>query len=152
MSVCFGDCVAGKALSKKHLASGLCECSSEAYRLVGRDPPSVVRTHSTRGVSVSTALFSEVCVEDICPAVAWMTSCLFIQFYLSDMPGSFSGSVLTRATADWCTVFPVAGTLCTVSKVRAYTCCPGFDSAAHHKYFFSIWDSIEHRNRFSLHC
>lgn len=45
-------------------------------------------------VAVSKALFSRVCIEDICTAASWSTPCLFIRFYLLDMMGSFSGSVL----------------------------------------------------------
>lgn len=41
----------------------------------------VVCTHS-RGVAVSTALFSGVCVE--VKAVSWTTACPFIRFYLLD--------------------------------------------------------------------
>lgn len=65
------------------------------------NPPAVVCTHSTRGVAVSTALFSGVCVEDICMAATWSTPYLFIWFYLLDMSDSFLGSVLAEATQDW---------------------------------------------------
>ena len=36
--MCYGEGVAGKALSKKRLASWLCECISQAYRQAGKDP------------------------------------------------------------------------------------------------------------------
>jgi len=98
--VCYGDGTAGKALSKKRLARWLCECIFSAYSQAGREPPIVVRAHSTRGVAASTALFSGACVEDICTAASWSTPCPFIRFYLLDMSGSFSRTVLTMGTQD----------------------------------------------------
>ena len=92
--------MAGKALSKKRLASWLCECISQAYRQAGKDPPTAVQAQSTHGVSASTALFGGVSVEDICTAASWSTPCPFIRFYLLDVTGSFSRSVLTVATQD----------------------------------------------------
>lgn len=35
-------------------------------------------------------------------------------------------------------VFFMAGTLCAVKSVRASTCCPGYDSGAHQKYFYRL--------------
>ena len=94
--MCYRDGVAGKALSKKRLARWLCECISQAYRQAGRDPPTVVCAHSP----VSIALFSGASVEDVCTAASWSMPCLFIQFYLLDINGSFSGSVLAGAIQD----------------------------------------------------
>lgn len=62
----------GKALYKQRLARWR-ECNTQAYRLAGRDPLSVVHAHSTRCVAVVTALFSAVNLEDICTAVSWYT-------------------------------------------------------------------------------
>lgn len=70
LSVCFEYGMAGKALYKRCLASWLCERICQAYRWAGSDPPSVV---STRSVVVSMALFSGLCVEDICTAVPTMS-------------------------------------------------------------------------------
>ena len=95
--VCFGGGVTGKALSKKRLAGWLCECIAHAYGQAGR----VCRAHSTRAMAVSTALFNGVSVEDICMAASWSTPGPFIKFYLLDMSGSFSSSVLAGATQDW---------------------------------------------------
>lgn len=39
-------------------------------------------------------------VKDICVVVSWFMPCLFIQFYLLDMSGSSSGSVLAGMTQD----------------------------------------------------
>ncbi|KAL3060780.1 hypothetical protein OYC64_015179 [Pagothenia borchgrevinki] len=58
-------------------------------------------TYSTRGMAVSTALFNGVSVEDICRVASWSTPGPFIRFYLLDMSGSFSSSVLAGATHDW---------------------------------------------------
>ncbi|KAL3060782.1 hypothetical protein OYC64_015181 [Pagothenia borchgrevinki] len=99
--VCFGGGVTGKALSKKRLAGWLCETIAHAYKQAGRACPMGVRAHSTRAVAASTALFSGVSVEDICTAASWSTPGPFIKFYLLDMSGSFSSSVLAVATQDW---------------------------------------------------
>lgn len=56
--------MAGKALYKQRLARW-CECITQAYRLAGRDPLSVVHAQSTHGVAVVTALFSAVNLEDM---------------------------------------------------------------------------------------
>lgn len=40
--VCYGKGVAGKTLSKKREACWPCECISQAYRQVGKDPPTLV--------------------------------------------------------------------------------------------------------------
>lgn len=93
--VCYDDRMAGRALSKKRLAKWLCEGICSAYAQAGREPPTVVRAHSTRSVATSTALFSGTSVEDICTAASWSSPCPFIRFYLLDMSGSFSRSVLT---------------------------------------------------------
>jgi len=99
--VCFGGGVTGKALSKKRLAGWLCECIAHAYRQAGKAFPTGVRAHSTRAMAVSTALFNGVSVEDICTAASWSTPGPFIKFYLLDMSGSFSSSVLAGAMQDW---------------------------------------------------
>ncbi|XP_034079168.1 uncharacterized protein LOC117550754 [Gymnodraco acuticeps] len=93
--VCFGCGVIGKALSKKRLAGWLCECIAHAYGQAGKAFPTGVRVHSTQAMAVSTALFNGVSVEDIC------TPGPFIKFYLLDMSGSFSSSVLAGTTQDW---------------------------------------------------
>ena len=98
--VCYGDGMAGRALSKKRLAGWLRECISAAYSQAGREPPPVVRAHSTRSVATSAALFSGASVEDICMAASWSSPCPFIRFYLLDVSGSFSRSVLTVGSQD----------------------------------------------------
>lgn len=57
---CFTDGVAEKALSKKHLASCLCECIYQAYWQAGCYSISVVREHFTRVVAVSTTFSGHV--------------------------------------------------------------------------------------------
>lgn len=57
----------GKAVSKKCLARWLCKCISYSY---------------THGVAVSTAVFSVVCVEDICTGEAWTMSWSFMRLFL----------------------------------------------------------------------
>ena len=98
--VCYGDGVVGKALSKNRLARWLCECISAAYDRAGRTPPAGIRAHSTRAVAASAALFSGASVEDICTAASWASPWPFIRFYLLDVSGSFSGSVLSVGTQN----------------------------------------------------
>ena len=57
--VCFGDGVAGKALSKKCLTGWLCGCITHAYGRAGRALPTGVRAHSTRAVPVSNSLIQQ---------------------------------------------------------------------------------------------
>lgn len=88
-----------EALSKKHLASWLCERISRAYRWAGLDPPWVVWADSTHGVP--TALFSGGSVEDVCMAASWKMSCLSIRFYLFDM--SDQAEIVSTSSWWWLT-------------------------------------------------
>lgn len=56
-----GDCISGKTLSNKCLASWLCDCISQDYRQVGLDPPSGVHAYSCCFV-VPTTMFIGMCV------------------------------------------------------------------------------------------
>lgn len=56
--ICFCDGLTRKALSRKY-----CECTSQAYRQEGRDPPTVVCVlYVTRSMAVFTALLSGMSV------------------------------------------------------------------------------------------
>lgn len=89
-------------MSKKWLASRLCEGISLSYRQAGCNPPPVVWAHSAHGFAVSMALFSGVCVKDICALASWTTACPFIRFCLLDMSDSFSKSVFV---CNWSYIF-----------------------------------------------
>lgn len=103
--ISYMDDVTGKALSKICLAVWLCECISQVHKQGGRDPPTVIPTHTplTCSVAVSTALFSGMSMgwEDICAEALWSALLLLVWFYLLDMSGSLSQSVLDGLNQEW---------------------------------------------------
>lgn len=68
----WGDCSGATLRSNPSFVPGIVQDALPVLALpVGymrHDPASVVRAHSTRGVAASTALFSGVCVKNVCTA------------------------------------------------------------------------------------
>lgn len=91
----FGIRNRGAPLSPQRLAHWVCLAIRTAYETQGLPPPAVVRAHSTRGVSTSTALFRGASVEEVCMAASWSSSSTFVQSYLLDVAaGSVAHAVL----------------------------------------------------------
>ena len=96
--VCFGGKEKGGPLSVRRLSQWLCEGITTAYERAGREPPGVIKAHSTRGTSTSVALLKGVGVDEICSSAAWATPNTFIKHYLMDVAsGSVAHSVLSTA-------------------------------------------------------
>lgn len=81
----FGTKGHGAPLSSQRLAHWVCDGIATAYQARGCPPPSVIRAHSTRGVSTSVALSRGVTVSDICQAASWSSVSTFVRSYLMDM-------------------------------------------------------------------
>lgn len=96
--ICYGPGNRGKALSDQRLSNWLTEGIRQAYLLAGKEPPSIIRAHSTRGVSTSTALFTGVPIESILTAASWASPNAFVRYYLHDQSEAFASSVLSQAS------------------------------------------------------
>lgn len=71
-----------------------------AYQTKGSQPPEGLRTHSTRGMATSWALFRGVSVEDLCNAANWASGNTFVRVYRLDVSGpSLAHAVLEVGSA-----------------------------------------------------
>ncbi len=89
--VCFGAGRKGLAVSKHTISHWVRDAISLPYEVHSLPSPLDIRTHSTRGVASSQALFRGVPLEDICMAEGWSSPHTFVRFYNFDVntaPGS----------------------------------------------------------------
>ncbi len=89
--VCFGAGRNGLSASKHTISHWVSDAISLAYEVRSLASPLDIRTHSTRGLASSTALFRGVPLEDICMAAGWSSPHTFVKFYNLDVnraPGS----------------------------------------------------------------
>ena len=96
--VCYGPGSRGKALSEQRLSNWLTEGIRQAYVQAGKEPPHLIKAHSTRGVSTSTALFAGVPIGSILTAASWASPNAFVRYYLHDQSAAFASSVLSQAS------------------------------------------------------
>ncbi len=93
--VCFGAGRRGLATSKQRISHWVRDAISLAYEVRGLPSPLSLRTHSTRGVASSQALFRGVPLEDICVAAGWSSPHTFVRFYNLDLDTALGSQVLS---------------------------------------------------------
>ncbi len=64
--VCFANPKKSQALSKQQISHWIVEAIKLAYSVKGQILPGNLRAHSTRGMTVSWAVFKGISMEDVC--------------------------------------------------------------------------------------
>ena len=74
----------GKAVQKWTISRWIVLCIKICYALAKKQPPEVLRAHSTRAKAATTALAHGVPVLDICQAATWASLYTFTKHYCLD--------------------------------------------------------------------
>lgn len=75
----------GKPVSRPHLSHWVVETFVLCYNNVNIESTKELRTHSTRGISTSWALFKGISIQEICAVPSWSSPHTFVRFYRLDV-------------------------------------------------------------------